>query len=131
MPNMVSLTELVSFFACAASVCYFQYVLTVVFAVRRVIKNAGEMLKRGLDKLLSFETSTGGFDWFGASPGHEALTAYGLLQFSAMASPATGMPNLIPSSLLDRVSKWLMDRKDGKGGFLRYVFIFPLKGYVL
>lgn len=36
-----------------------------------------ENLKLGIKKLLSFETKTGGFEWFGKSPGHTTLTAYG------------------------------------------------------
>ena len=35
-------------------------------------------LKTGYDKLVSFETGTKGYEWFGKSPGHEALTSYGL-----------------------------------------------------
>ena len=35
-------------------------------------------LKKGIKLLLSYETSTGGFEWFGKSPGHSTLTAYGL-----------------------------------------------------
>jgi uncharacterized protein YfaS (alpha-2-macroglobulin family) len=40
-----------------------------------------QKLKKGVEKLLSYESSTGGFDWFGRSPGHPTLTAYGLWQF--------------------------------------------------
>ena len=32
-----------------------------------------------------YEVSGGGFEWFGNNPAHEALTAYGLLQFHDMA----------------------------------------------
>ena len=35
-------------------------------------------LKEGYTKLIGFETSTKGYEWFGTSPGHEALTGYGL-----------------------------------------------------
>lgn len=37
-----------------------------------------EKLKKGYDRLVSFETSTLGYEWFGDSPGHEALSAYGI-----------------------------------------------------
>jgi hypothetical protein len=36
-------------------------------------------LKDGYKRLLNFETSEKGYEWFGESPGHEALTAYGLM----------------------------------------------------
>ena len=37
-----------------------------------------ENLKKGIKLLMSYETKTGGFEWFGKSPGHTTLTAYGL-----------------------------------------------------
>lgn len=37
-----------------------------------------ENLKLGYKKLISFETGTKGYEWFGKAPGHEALTSYGL-----------------------------------------------------
>ena len=52
------------------------------------------MLDRGYAKLTSFEVPTQpqreGFEWFGQSPAHEALTAYGLMQFATWpASPTS------------------------------------------
>jgi hypothetical protein len=41
---------------------------------KRILEN----LKKGYEKLISFETGTKGYEWFGTSPGHEALTSYGL-----------------------------------------------------
>ena len=38
-------------------------------------------LKEGYEKLITFETSSKGYEWFGDAPGHEALTSYGLGQF--------------------------------------------------
>lgn len=40
-----------------------------------------EHLKTGYEKLISYETTDKGYEWFGDSPGHEALTSYGLSQF--------------------------------------------------
>ena len=37
-----------------------------------------KMLRDGYDRLISFETTTKGYEWFGIAPGHEALTSYGL-----------------------------------------------------
>ncbi len=41
-------------------------------------------LEEGYRRLLNFETSSKGYEWFGMAPGHEALTAYGLMQFHDM-----------------------------------------------
>jgi len=35
-------------------------------------------LRKGYDRLLGFETSEKGYEWFGDAPGHEALSAYGI-----------------------------------------------------
>jgi hypothetical protein len=35
-------------------------------------------LEAGYKKLIGFETSQKGYEWFGDAPGHEALTSYGL-----------------------------------------------------
>ena len=44
-----------------------------------MINEAKEKLIKGSEHLLTFETNSGGYEWFGKSPGHEALTAYGLM----------------------------------------------------
>ena len=37
-----------------------------------------KLLKEGYEKLISFETTTKGYEWFGTAPGHETLSSYGL-----------------------------------------------------
>jgi len=54
------------------------------------------------------------FEWFGSSPGHEALTAYGALQFEDMAKVIAVDPEM-----LERTRSWLLSRRDGEGMFLR------------
>lgn len=34
---------------------------------------------------MSFKTKENGYEWFGQSPAHESLSAYGLMQFTEMA----------------------------------------------
>src|SRR5581483_4129574 len=65
-------------------------------------KRAKGMLERGYAKLVSFECpdtpakTKQGFEWFGgADQQHEALTAYGLLQFKDMARVTPVDPELI------------------------------------
>lgn len=69
-------------------------------------------IKQGYERLIGFETKQDGFEWFGNTPPHEALTAYGLLEF-------TDMMAFIPvdEKMLERTRKFLLSRRDGKGGF--------------
>lgn len=86
-----------------------------------VSKRAKDLLGRGYSKLVSFECPDSkisgklGFEWFGSPDRqHEALTAYGLMQFKDMARVHEVDPKLI-----QRTQAYLMSRRDGKGGFLR------------
>lgn len=76
------------------------------------IKKAQELLDKGYKRLIGFESKDNGYEWFGGNPGHEALTAYGIMEFSDLAKV---MP--IDNKMLVRTRAWLMSRKDGKGGF--------------
>jgi hypothetical protein len=87
-----------------------------------VEKRARELLSRGYQKLTSFEcTNTArsnakeGYEWFGGTaPAHEALTAYGLLQFRDMSRVQEVDP-----AMLKRTQDYLLQQKDGNGGFKR------------
>ncbi|CAK9114224.1 Complement C3 (HSE-MSF) [Cleaved into: Complement C3 beta chain, partial [Durusdinium trenchii] len=81
-----------------------------------LIARARDNLKSGYKRLVSFETSTGGFEWFGRSPGHEALTSYGLVQFAEMARPELGLDGLVDPGMVERTKKWLSKRRDEKTG---------------
>jgi hypothetical protein len=86
-----------------------------------VERRARDLLGRGYQKLTSFEcldnrtSSRRGYEWFGGTaPPHEALTAYGLLQFRDMAKVFDVDP-----AMLKRTQEYLMSQRDGKGGFQR------------
>ncbi len=79
-----------------------------------LIERSGQILTRGYERLLGFECKSGGFEWFGQDPGHDALTAYGLLEFTDMARVRS-----VDSAMLERTRKWLLGQRDGKGGFSR------------
>jgi hypothetical protein len=85
-----------------------------------VIANARSLLERGYARLLGFEVAKQagdgreGFEWFGEYPPHEALSAYGLMQFADMARVYPVDPGVI-----DRTRAFLLSRRDGTGGFLR------------
>src|SRR6185436_14073873 len=91
-----------------------QYFLTHTGIDPAIIEKTKGLLDISYKKLTGFETRTKGYEWFGADPGHEALTAYGLMQFTDMAHVRS-----IDKDMLDRTRAWLLSRRDGKGGFGR------------
>jgi hypothetical protein len=70
-------------------------------------------IKNGYALLKGYEIDGGGFEWFGHPPAHEGLTAYGLLEFSAMQQ----VFKEVSPALVERTRSWLLSRRDGKGGF--------------
>jgi hypothetical protein len=91
-----------------------QYFLTHTGIDPAIVGKARDLLEVSYKKLSSFESPTKGYEWFGADPGHEALTAYGLLQFTDMSQVRT-----VDKEMLDRTRAWLLSRRDGNGGFSR------------
>ncbi|MFK8115039.1 MAG: MG2 domain-containing protein [Rubripirellula sp.] len=79
-----------------------------------VSRKAKGMLDRGYTKLTSFECQQRGYEWFGDDPGHEALSAFGLMQFTDMSRVMS-----INQEMMVRTREWLMGRRDGNGGFQR------------
>jgi hypothetical protein len=86
-----------------------------------VARHAQDLLARGYQMLTSFEcldpgkNQRQGYEWFGGTaPAHEALTAYGLLQFRDMARVYD-----VDKNMVERTKTYLMSRKDGRGGFTR------------
>ncbi|MEM1069379.1 MAG: alpha-2-macroglobulin family protein, partial [Planctomycetota bacterium] len=79
-----------------------------------VSRKALGMLDRGYGKLTAFECEKLGFEWFGDDPGHEALSAFGLMQFTDMAKVMN-----VSAEMMERTRTWLMGRRDGNGGFQR------------
>ena len=71
-------------------------------------------LDRGYKLLTGYETKQKGYEWFGQTPGHEALTAYGLMEFADMARVYD-----VDHQMVERTADWLMSRRDHKGGFSR------------
>lgn len=78
-----------------------------------VMKRARDLLDKGYKRLTTYECSQNGYEWFGSNPPHEALTAYGLMQFNDYKEVYSGVDN----TMVKRTADWLMKRRDGKGGF--------------
>lgn len=72
-------------------------------------------LKKGYDKLVSFKTKEKGYEWFGESPAHESLSAYGLMQFTEMAK----VTSFVDSTMVNELTRWLMSRRGSNGLFLK------------
>jgi alpha-2-macroglobulin-like protein len=81
----------------------------------KTLARATDLLNRGYKRLTTFESSDKGYEWFGANPAHEGLTAYGIMEFMDMKKAGQD----IDEKMLDRTAEWLMKHKDGKGGFAR------------
>ena len=79
-----------------------------------VIARTKDLLKSGYARLTGYECKQHGYEWFGGDPGHEALTAYGLMQFRDMEKVFDVDP-----VMLGRTAEWLLARRDGHGGFQR------------
>jgi len=78
-----------------------------------LMARAQQLMDKGYQKLVTYETEQKGYEWFGKAPGHEGLTAYGLMQFNDMKRVYSD----VNQEMIDRTAEWLMSRKDGNGGF--------------
>lgn len=81
----------------------------------KTLARATDLLDRGYKRLTGFEASQKGYEWFGANPAHEGLTAYGLMEFADMKKAGQN----VDEQMLSRTANWLLGRKNGKGGFER------------
>ncbi|HSD90963.1 MAG TPA: MG2 domain-containing protein, partial [Kofleriaceae bacterium] len=90
------------------------YLATNDAADAQLVQKTQGHLDRGYKLLTGYETKQKGYEWFGQTPGHEALTAYGLMEFEDM-----GKVYDVDHAMVERTADWLMSRRDGKGGFLR------------
>jgi hypothetical protein len=73
---------------------------------------AEQYLNVGYQRLLSYEVSGGGFEWFGNAPANRILTAYGLMEFYDMAGVFEVDPNIVP-----RTQQWLIKEQNKDGSW--------------
>ena len=76
-------------------------------------RRAMAFIEKGYKKLAAYETRKDGFEWYGKAPPHEALTAYGLMEFTEMKEVYNG----VSEPMLKRTINYLLSRRDGRGGF--------------
>ncbi len=79
-----------------------------------VVAEAERLLPKGYELITGYECTKRGYEWFGSDPGHEALTAYGLMEFRDMAQVFD-----VDDEMVTRTRDWLMARRSGDGSFLR------------
>ncbi|HEX2689059.1 MAG TPA: hypothetical protein VHN14_20695, partial [Kofleriaceae bacterium] len=79
-----------------------------------LVQKTQGVLDHGYKLLAGYETPDKGYEWFGHTPGHEALTAYGLMEFADMAKVYD-----VDRKMVERTADWLMSRRDQQGGFQR------------
>ncbi len=91
-----------------------QYFLSHTGVDPKLVESSRKKLDSGYKMLVGFWCPDKGYEWFGENPGHEALTAFGLMHFSDMAQVREVDKNMVAST-----RAWLFKQKDGKGGFSR------------
>ncbi len=96
------------------NVMVMNYLQTHEVADPQLRERSAKLLDEGYQRLVGYETRERGYEWFGGAPGHEALTAYGLLQFTDMAHIYE-----VDRQMVERTAAWLLARRDGQGGFRR------------
>jgi hypothetical protein len=73
---------------------------------------ARQYIHLGYQRLVGFEVSGGGFDWFGRPPANLTLTAYGLMEFEDMARVHD-----VDGHLIDRTRRWLLQQRRSDGSW--------------
>jgi len=96
------------------NVMVMQYLQENDIADVQLIERSNALFQDGYLKLTGYESPQKGYEWFGGDPGHEALTAYGLLEFHDMADVYQVDPKMV-----ERTAQWLLSRRDGKGSYLK------------
>ncbi|MFZ6871774.1 MG2 domain-containing protein [Undibacterium sp. Di27W] len=97
------------------NVMIMQYLKQHDVADSALLERTSKLLDSGYKKLAGFESPKKGYEWFGGDPGHEALTAYGLLEFADMKN----IYGSVDTAMLARTGAWLKARRDGNGGYQR------------
>ncbi|MCS6832933.1 MAG: hypothetical protein NZ521_05125, partial [Flammeovirgaceae bacterium] len=101
--------------SCYPNIMVLQYLKANEVKNPTLFAQAHDLIDKGYKRLITFETKENGYEWFGGTPPHEALTAYGLMEFNDMSQVYAS----IDRNMVQRTANWLFSRKDGKSGFLQ------------
>ncbi len=91
-----------------------QYFLSHTGVAPKLVEESRKKLDNGYKMLVGFWCPDKGYEWFGENPGHEALTAFGLMHFTDM-----GQVRDVDRNMVANTRTWLLKQKDGTGGFSR------------
>jgi uncharacterized protein YfaS (alpha-2-macroglobulin family) len=91
-----------------------QYFLGHTAVDPALVQRNRDLLDKGYNRLVGYECRGKGYEWFGEDPGHETLTAYGLMEFTDMSAVRP-----VDAAMLEATRAWLLKTRDGKGGFNR------------
>ena len=95
------------------NVLVLQYMISTGTLTPEIELKARDYITQGYQRLLTYEVQGGGFEWFGGTPAHLTLTAYGLLEFNDMSKVHTIDPTLIP-----RTAAWAATQQKSDGSFV-------------
>jgi len=79
--------------------------------IREKVLDVKARIERGYERMIKYETPTGGYEWFGSSPGHESLTAFGLTILRAIEKEVFELEE--DSERVQRAMQWLKGRAKG------------------
>ncbi|MGC4117769.1 MAG: alpha-2-macroglobulin family protein [Myxococcales bacterium] len=91
-----------------------QYFLSHQGVDPKLVEESKDKLERGYQRLTGFQCKDKGYEWFGQDPSHEALTAFGVMEFTDMSKVKA-----IDTQMLSAARDWLSKQRDGQGGFKR------------
>lgn len=77
-----------------------------------ITAKAENMINKGMQKLLTYEISGGGFSLYGRGQAETVLTAYGLMEFNEMKDVA-----FVDENLINRTKDWLFRQQNSNGSF--------------
>ncbi|OGV37127.1 MAG: hypothetical protein A2X48_04770 [Lentisphaerae bacterium GWF2_49_21] len=73
---------------------------------------ARKFIDTGYQRLLTFEVSGGGFDWYGHAPANISLSAYAILEFNDMAQV-----RYVDPLIIKRTKDWLYSKQKSDGSW--------------
>lgn len=90
-------------------------------ATPEVSLDAETKINLGYQRLLTFEVSGGGFDWFGRAPANVVLTGVALQEFTEMNAVYP-----IDLAVVDRARQWLLSKQNPDGSWTEAHLPFSL-----
>ena len=88
------------------------YMKTTGKITPEVQMKAETFINAGYQRLVAYEVDGGGFEWFGQSPAHRILTAYGLMEFYDMSKVHDVDP-----AIITRTQAWLAKCQEADGSY--------------